>query len=247
MSKTVIENMTMERLQELVKSNPGGIFVADIEQVDNAYTVTLSDSCDVEALQDMAFKDYLSGIYNRRYFVEQLDIRIAEFERNDDTFGVVFLDLDDFTNVNNTYGHEAGDLVIQHTARALEKTFKRKSDIVARLGGDEFVVLLSSVGKDSNPQEMCKSTCERLMNELSTPIDIGRMTPISITASVGVAFSDKEDQAIHPFQFARVLMQRADEAMYEAKEKGKNTYSIYSNNKNNKGDTDVHKTNGSDR
>jgi len=260
MSNTVIENMTMERLHEILKSSSGGVFITDIEQktyttYDNGnkhvsspnYTVTLSDSCNVEVLQDMAFKDYLSGIYNRRYFVEQLDIRIAEFGRNNDTFGIVMLDLDDFTNVNNTYGHEVGDVVIQHTARAIEQSFKRKSDIVARLGGDEFVVLISGISDTDNLEEMCAATCKKLMERLSVPIVVDGTT-INITGSVGVAFAETDDQQIPSNEFARVMLRRADQAMYKAKENGKNTYSIYSNNnKNKEGKPYVYKTNGRDR
>jgi diguanylate cyclase (GGDEF)-like protein len=248
MSNTVIDNITMERLHEIVKTTPNGIFITNIESVGDTYTITLSDSCNVEVLQDMAFKDYLSGIYNRRYFVEQLDIRIAEFERKADTFGVVMLDIDEFTNVNNTYGHEVGDIVIQQTAQALEQSFKRKSDIVARLGGDEFVVLISGISDTANLEEMCAATCEKLMERLSVPINIDDTT-INITGSVGVAFTETNDQQIPSHEFAKVMLRRADQAMYKAKENGKNTYSIYSkNNKNNKeGETDVYKTNGGDR
>jgi len=225
MSKTVIDNMTLERLHELLKTHPGGIFVTDMEPVGDSFSMTLSNSCDVESLQDMAFKDFLSGIYNRRYFVEQLDQRIAEFNRNNETFGVVLLDLDNFAAVNNNYGHEVGDLVIQHAAQALTKTFKRKSDIVARLGGDEFVVLLSSIGKRS-PEAVCEATCKSLSNALSKSINIG-VANINITASVGVAFATTDDWQIPSNEFARVLLRRADKAMYEAKKCGKNTYKIY--------------------
>ena len=244
--KTVIENMTMERLHELVKSNPGGVFITDIEQVDDTYSVTLSDSCDVEILQDMAFKDYLTNVYNRRYFVEQLDNRIAEFRRHENHFGIVMLDLDDFTSINNTYGHEAGDTVIQHTAQVLTEHFRRKSDIVARLGGDEFIVLIGDVGDAEWPEEVCAATCEPLMDDISLPIDIGSHI-INVTASVGAAFTENDDDHTDPHELAKELLRHADKAMYEAKEKGKNTYSIYSKNKNYKGDTDVYKTNGSDR
>lgn len=225
MSKTVIDNMTLERLHELLKTHPGGIFVTGMEPVGDSFTMTLSNSCDVESLQDMAFKDFLSGIYNRRYFVEQLDQRIAEFHRNEELFGVVLLDLDNFTSINNTYGHETGDIVIQHAAKALTKTFKRKSDIVARLGGDEFVVLLSSMGKQS-PEAVCAATCKSFSEALSTPIDIDGNI-INVTASVGVAFTEAEDWQVPSNEFARVLLRRADKAMYEAKDKGKNTYSIW--------------------
>jgi diguanylate cyclase (GGDEF)-like protein len=246
MSKTVIDNMTLERLHELVKTHSGGIFITDMETDGDNYSMTLSDSCDVESLQDMAFKDYLSGIYNRRYFVEQLDQRIAEFTRNNETFGVVLLDLDNFTNINNTYGHEIGDIVIQHAAQSLSNTFKRKTDIVARLGGDEFVVLLSSIGNNS-PEAFCKTTCERLTKAISKPISLVGGSTINVTASIGVAFTDFNDWQIPANEFARVLLRRADKAMYESKEKGKNTYSIYSNNNKNKGDTNVYKPNGSNR
>lgn len=220
----------MSQLHEITKLNPGGIFINSIEHINpTEYTITISTDHDINVLQDMAFKDYLSGLYNRRYFTEQLNIRIAEFERNDDVFGIIMIDLDDFTDINNTHGHETGDLIIRNTAQVLETIFKRKSDVIARLGGDEFVVLLSGIGKTTNPQQMCKSTCEELISKLSEPIDIGN-AKINVTASIGVAFTKTDDRKIQNHEFARVLLRRADEAMYVAKDNGKNTYSIYSNN-----------------
>lgn len=166
------------------------------------------------AAQELAVTDALSGLQNRLGFERRLDSLIEMCERHPEhRFSLLMLDLDHFKQVNDTYGHEAGDRVLQRIAELLQAN-TRKTDFVARLGGDEFVVLLDG---NTDPDSLV-TIANNLIGAINEPIDIGEADPARVGVSIGIA-RYRTDSA----QSAS-LMRQADEAMYRAKMGGRNTY-----------------------
>nr|WP_316639410.1 diguanylate cyclase [uncultured Roseateles sp.] len=166
-----------------------------------------------KALQEMARRDSLTGLPNRRHFDERLAESLRRFGRSGPAVTLMFIDLDGFKKVNDELGHEAGDLLLVEVARRLGACV-RGTDLVFRLGGDEFTVLLEEAG-DRAAVEML---CERIVASLSQ-VHLLRGFEAWATPSIGVA------DAV-PGESSDALCRRADQAMYEAKRGGKGTYRI---------------------
>ena len=168
--------------------------------------------------RNKAFRDPLTGIYNRSYFAEALEREYKRCSRYVDSLGVAFIDLDHFKKLNDTHGHKAGDEALIQASRALIDAV-RDSDIVARYGGEEFVILLV------RPQE---DSFERLVDRLRQTIEVAEVrsggTQISITASVGGVIAWPSRISKDP----RDLIDIADKAMYEAKKGGRNQCRVVS-------------------
>jgi len=165
-----------------------------------------------EKLKKLAITDSLTGLYNRRYFTE-IAAEIFELERREnDTLSVIMLDIDKFKKVNDTYGHQAGDMVITRLASVLEN-MKRESDVVSRYGGEEFILLLPKTSVDG--AYILAERIRHEIEEISVTLDDGR--EIKFTVSLGVAEVDYgEDHTIE------TVIKRADDALYQAKASGRN-------------------------
>ena len=157
-----------------------------------------------EKLAALALRDPLTGLANRRLFNELLAAGLARTKRSGQPLAVVFLDLDDLKRVNDTYGHDVGDLVLCETAHRLA-SIVRGADILARLGGDEFVVVYEPNDPDSD------NLIQRIDHALSEPITITPSVAIHCTASIG--YTDTRTVGRDPSE----LLTAADEAMYEMK------------------------------
>lgn len=170
------------------------------------------------ALQ-LAFTDSLTGLYNRRYLLDQLDREFARANRNQSSLSLVMMDVDGLKAINDSFGHNEGDVVLKELGRIL-KINTRASDIASRWGGDEFVLLTSDTDSKSAHRigERIRSQVER-----SRPVISGKET--SFTISVGIAS--------YPAQASGTteLLKKADEALYNAKGLGKNQVSVFSNGK----------------
>lgn len=166
-------------------------------------------------IRHQANHDALTDLPNRRLFFELLSQEIKNTHRTDHFCAVLFIDLDRFKEVNDTFGHQAGDELLKEVANRL-KMCTRASDVLARLSGDEFVIMLTHLSEIS-PAAMI---AERILAILSHPIKLGRDN-ITITASIGIAVypEDAED--------ANKLLVYADQAMYNAKNEGKNRYAFF--------------------
>jgi diguanylate cyclase (GGDEF)-like protein len=158
-----------------------------------------------EAMRYLAFHDELTGVANRKAFVDKLGCALANSDRHGDLVGVVFLDLDDFKPVNDTLGHAMGDRVLQVVARRMQACV-RECDTVARIGGDEFMVLFDRLARGSD----LASAAKKLDAALSRPIRVDGHT-VRVTASLGLALYT-------PGEAADELVTRADHAMYHAKQ-----------------------------
>lgn len=156
-----------------------------------------------DAMAELALHDPLTGLANRRLLIELLDADLARTERDGLPLAVAFLDLDGFKNVNDTHGHDAGDLVLCETARRL-LTIVREADSVARVGGDEFVIVFQPNYPNSH------NLVARLDHGLAEPIQISA-TVVTCSASIGIA-----DTRTVGYNSA-ALLAAADDAMYKAK------------------------------
>ena len=166
-----------------------------------------------DLLQTQATRDPLTSLYNRRYFEEEVNRRLSL--HTDDVFSVFMIDADHFKNVNDTYGHKIGDKVLMALASTAEKAL-RENDIVARYGGEEFVVYLSQTNAED-----AKVVADRLREAIAAIVvmsDAGE--PIKFTVSIGIS-SSKDSQDINE------LIKMSDDALYEAKEGGRNRCVIY--------------------
>jgi len=162
------------------------------------------------ALSEMARKDELTGLPNRKLFKELSEHSILRAIRYKQNFAILFIDLDGFKAVNDTYGHQVGDKLLIHIAKLLVAAF-RASDCVARIGGDEFFVLLEEM---SSRREISK-VGKKVIHLLSQPVELDGHT-VQVGASIGVAIYPKDADDINK------LIKKADKAMYAVKESGKN-------------------------
>jgi diguanylate cyclase (GGDEF)-like protein/PAS domain S-box-containing protein len=164
-----------------------------------------------EQLRLQALFDPLTGLANRAFFHEQLEHAISIRTENEPGTAVVFIDLDEFKQINDQYGHSVGDDVLAILGDRL-KTVIRAGDSVARLGGDEFAVLLTSVREPAEPAIVA----ERLLEQITAPIDVaGRH--LLLTASIGIALGSTGAE----------LLKQADAAMYRAKSNPDADYAFY--------------------
>ncbi len=168
-----------------------------------------------EKIKYMAYHDALTGLSNRKHFRERLDQGLVHARRTGRMLAVIFLDLDRFKTINDTLGHDIGDLLLQSTAGRL-KNCVRKEDTVSRQGGDEFTLLIAEVShvKDAI------GIADKILESIKQPYML-EGHELFITTSVGVAFfpDDGED--------AETLLKNADVAMYRAKEEGRDCYQLY--------------------
>jgi len=166
-------------------------------------------------LELMALHDALTGLPNRALLNDRLNMALAESRRSGGKMAVCFIDLDDFKPVNDTYGHEAGDLLLIEAAQRMTAIL-RATDTVARLGGDEFILILSEIHSEKEFPGMLA----RIMDAIARPYTIGEIT-VSISASIGVTLYPDDNVD------ADTLLRHADQAMYLAKEEGRNRYHIF--------------------
>ena len=175
---------------------------------------------DLQQAQDtiwrMAYYDPLTGLPNRHLFEDRLQMAMAQARRRGLQVGVLFLDLDRFKLVNDSFGHAFGDKLLRLVARRLGQAIDT-GQTLARTGGDEFIVLLPDVERESEVEEAAR----RLLDVMQMPFELeGR--ELYVTASIGVVLFPLHGED------PQTLVRNADIAMYRAKESGRNTYEVYS-------------------
>jgi len=165
-------------------------------------------------LESLALNDALTGLANRRLLTDRMSMAMVHARRNKSAMAVVYLDLDGFKQINDTLGHDAGDILLKTVAGRLVATV-REEDTVARLGGDEFIIVLWHVSGN----DVAATVASKVIEAVSQPYEIeGHTVSITISAGVGVYPVHGED--------ADTLMKSADLALYEAKRAGKNVFRI---------------------
>lgn len=171
-------------------------------------------------IQQLAFYDTLTGLANRRLLQDRLQQTLTRASRDKTTFAVLFLDLDNFKTLNDTRGHEAGDVLLREAARRL-KACVRGSDTVARFGGDEFVVILHGNPDNSDdPRDWVEAVASKIIASFSLPFRVFDDSH-TCTTSVGASIYTG------PTCTASDLLKQADHAMYQAKYAGKNGLRIF--------------------
>ncbi len=172
--------------------------------------VALSNAAAVKRLEELATTDPMTGLLNKRSLEAEFDRRIRSATRFGKSLSVLVLDIDKFKNVNDTYGHSTGDVVIKGLGTVLTGK-KRETDAVARFGGEEFVVLC-----EETDIEGAYFLAERIREELERTVFHTETGPLNVTCSVGVAEFPRDGDT------RETLFSRADEALYEAKRNGRN-------------------------
>jgi len=167
-------------------------------------------------LEHLAHHDALTQLPNRVLFADRLEQGMARVSRGASMVAVGYLDLDEFKLVNDQLGHKAGDRLLINVARRLRGTL-RSLDTVARLGGDEFALLLNDV----DGAQGCRESLSRLLSDLARPFALGDGLPLRISASIGVVLYEGGSTT------ADELVRRADQAMYRAKELGRNRIEFF--------------------
>ena len=200
---------------------PGTFIISEIESIRYSLMMTFKRlKKEQEELYKLSTQDSLSGLYNRLSLLDKVNWLIAQSQREKKRFAVVFIDLDDFKNINDTRGHDFGDKVLQKVSQMLLESV-RENDIVARFGGDEFVVVLTDIEDDIT----IVNVLERIRKMFSKPIEIEGSSYL-ITASMGIAIYPKDGEDIS------TLLKNADIAMYTSKNEGKNTYHFFTESLN---------------
>ncbi len=159
-----------------------------------------------EEAQQMALQDTLTGLQNRVSFEQGLDHGLTQAKRHGWKLAILFIDLDKFKSINDFYGHDLGDQVLQMVANRL-KSSVRSEDLVSRWGGDEFACLLFKVKQEADVIRLA----EKIINQIAEPCEFNG-TSFSIRASIGIAIYPKDGES------EDILFKNADTAMYKAKE-----------------------------
>lgn len=164
--------------------------------------------------------DPLTALPNRRYLAERLESSIAHARRNAIKGALLFIDLDQFKQINDSLGHGVGDELLVQVAKRL-KRLMRKEDTIARLGGDEFVVVLSDLGSDNEKcVEQASRVAEKVHFELGKPYEVENHE-FTVTPTIGVTLFPEDGKT------ADVILQEADSAMYQGKAHGRNTTKFF--------------------
>ena len=165
-----------------------------------------------EESQTQATRDALTGLPNRRDFNENLERETMRAKRLGKQIGIIMTDVDKFKSFNDTYGHKVGDEVLKMVAKVLEGSVRSDLDRVARFGGEEFIALITEAD-----EEIVRTTAERIRAAVEAErVDVGLPEKLHVTISLGYALYPKDSAAIGE------LVEKADAALYSAKENGRN-------------------------
>ncbi|CAO1660499.1 GGDEF domain-containing protein [Halomonas sp. NYA30] len=185
----------------------------------NMVTRLLDQHRTINRLEDLANTDPLTGLPNRAFLNQYLQIAIPEAERNQQSMAVIFIDLDGFKQVNDELGHHAGDLLLIEITQRL-KSALRSGDVVARMGGDEFVMVLKT--KEEHLEMLTHEISRRLLSSIDQPVLLPDNEQARVGSSLGAAWWPHHGLHIN------TVLQLADDALYAAKAKGKHQLVIHS-------------------
>lgn len=183
------------------------------------YVVIISDITEIretqEKLSRIAYYDALTNLPNRNLFMDRIEIAMAKAKRDNRSLAMLFLDIDHFKRVNDTLGHQVGDIMLRAVANRLKSEI-RAGDSLCRIGGDEFIVIIDGFD-DINDIVVI---AEKFLSTLRVPLKLGR-TEVIPTASIGISMYPEHSE------FKDDLIKMADTAMYSAKKNGRSRYAFY--------------------
>lgn len=181
--------------------------------------ISLRKSAEDE-IKHLAFYDPLTRLPNRRLLLDRLRHAVVAGSRSDSAGALLFIDLDNFKNLNDTLGHDKGDLLLESVARRLSAAV-REEDTVARLGGDEFVIMMEGLNlQPGEAAEQARVIAQKILDGFKEPHDLNGL-PHACTASIGIGLFMRENETVDE------LLKRADLAMYQAKAAGRNTLRFF--------------------
>ena len=188
-----------------------------VETIAHQASISISNAQMFEKIQGMAILDTLTGIYNRRYFYEYAENEIIRSQRYNNEMSLIMLDIDHFKLVNDRFGHLIGDQTLKMIVDTCISVL-RKSDVMCRFGGEEFLVLLPETSK-LDAVIAAKRICQAIA-EQSLPTD-SELGPVSVTVSIGITQLKSKTETLED------LIGQADQALYEAKETGRNRVCVF--------------------
>jgi diguanylate cyclase (GGDEF)-like protein len=217
---TVYLTKPLEKLRQFAyysTKEPEVFRISELESIRYSLANTFSRlKQEQEELYKLSTKDSLCGLYNRLSLMEKLKWVISKAQRNNSKFALIFIDLDNFKNINDSKGHDFGDEILQEVAALLFEVI-RENDFVARFGGDEFVIILPDLQDETTIIDIA----QRIQKQFQALTDHAL-----ITASMGIAIYPKDGKD------ASTLLKNADIAMYKAKELGKSKYHFFTESLN---------------
>ena len=214
------ESKTLNSVETELRRKSGGSFfvLENLTLAGDRIHMTVADISDrkraEEQIEFHAYHDVLTHLPNRKLFTDRLSQNLTHARRSGKSLAVMFVDLDHFKAINDTLGHTAGDELLLEMARRL-KDCVRADDTVARLGGDEFTIVLSEL---RHPEDAI-TVADKIITAVQKPLLIAGM-PIDVSASIGIALYPVDGND------PESLLRNADSAMYRAKEAGRNTYQL---------------------
>ncbi len=238
------KEMTVHYFQKAIEGNPQNFdvnvqtqrekFVFNVtflpiivdKQIKGVYSIgkDITEQRRIQEINEyLAHHDELTKLPNRRWIVKKLDESLQQAEKMNLQLAVLFIDLDRFKSINDTLGHLIGDQLLEEISSRLLDTIDRKKQHLARLGGDEFMVLCPVIDK----QEEVINLAKNLLEKLSTPLHIDEYE-LMVSTSIGISFFPTSGIT------AVDLMKKADIALYQAKEQGRNMYQVYTNSMDDK-------------
>lgn len=199
-----------------------GIATTFLQKLSAMTAVAIENCLNQQRLKEIGYQDPLTQAYNRRYFDLRFNDEIERCIRQNETLSCMFMDVDFFKKVNDTYGHQIGDLVLTRLVHLI-KEHVRACDIVARYGGEEFAVVLPGVDLEG-----ARHIAERLRAAVESDSHLCHQQGVSVTVSIGL-----EDMSLlgsgsnDAVEIAHQLLDRADKALYKAKSSGRNRVVVY--------------------
>jgi len=213
----------LQNLRKNGESYPMRLSLAGIPEADGRITHYVGIFGDNSAVRDyenrlkhLASHDLLTTLPNRAAFEEAAATAIRRASANGGRLALLFVDLDGFKGVNDTYGHASGDALLRTIGQRIRRCL-RAGDAVARVGGDEFNVLLDDVGSEKEAARVART----LLARIGEPVEVDRQS-IALSASIGISFYPEDADGVDE------LVTHADMAMYEAKSRGRNNYQVFS-------------------
>ena len=188
-----------------------------LQRLASIVTVCLKNVANQERLKKLGLTDVLTGVNNRRFFDQRLNEEVGRAQRDNLTISCLFFDVDHFKKVNDTYGHNEGDMVLREVASLIRMNL-RTSDVIARYGGEEFSAILNNTNADT----ACE-IAERIRHGIaSRDFTLSSGESISVTTSIGIATIQAGKYTVDIYKLGNTLLQKADQCLYEAKRTGRN-------------------------